>query len=125
MPSSTFQRVLTVLVTYLFIISSFAPFATRATPVHKVKRTGTKQAHLSAPHREGELLVRFRAGISQHDKETIIATHGARIKRDLAGESGVAQLELLLGHDARSVALQMLLSGQVEYAEPNFLITKD
>jgi RHS repeat-associated protein len=125
MLSSVFHRFLIVLLTYLFVISSFAPFATQATPVHKVKPNGSKQEQLSAPSREGELLVRFRAGVSKRDKETIIATHGARKKKEITGESGVEQLELPAGRDARSVALQMLLSGQLEFAEPNFLITKD
>jgi hypothetical protein len=37
-----------------------------------------------APHREGELLIRFRNGVSDRDKAALIAEHGARIKKDLA-----------------------------------------
>ena len=51
--------------------------------------------------------------------------NGVLKKRDLRGESGIEELELPMGRDARSAALQMLLSGQVEFAEPNFLIAKD
>lgn len=69
--------------------------------------------------------MRFRAGVSQRDKSTVIASHGAKKTKGLQGESGIFKLELETGRDARTVALQMLLTGQVEFAEPNFLISKD
>jgi len=78
-----------------------------------------------APHREGELLVRFRSGVSQRDKDTIIAAQNARRKKQLQGDSGVEKLELRAGHDPKAAALEMLLNPQVQFAEPNFLIAKD
>src|ERR1041385_7046274 len=102
-----------------------APFviATRLRSVRKVVNRIQEQA--AAPRREGEILVRFRAGISQHDKDTIVATHGARKKKQLEGDSGVEKLEVLGGRDLPTVVLEMLLNPQVEFAEPNFLIAKD
>src|SRR6185503_853193 len=78
-----------------------------------------------ARYREGEILVRFRNGVSEKDKETIMATHGGRRKKQLKGDSGFEKLELAAGRDAKSVVLQLLLNPQVQFAEPNFLIEKE
>jgi len=68
--------------------------------------------------------VHFRSGVSEKDQETIMATHGARKKKQLKGDSGLEKLELAVGRDAKSVVLQLLLNPQVQFAEPNFLIEK-
>src|ERR1051325_4775365 len=63
----------------------------------------------SPPSHEGELLVRFRPGVSQHDKDTIFATHGVRRKKQLDGDSGVEKLEVV-GRDLLTAVLEMLLN---------------
>lgn len=126
MSSSVSRRIFTaLLLTYVFVVSSFSPFATPVRPVRTVKSNRSTQEQANAAQRKDELLVRFRMGVSNRDKETIRATHGARKKKDLQGESGLEKLELTPGSDSRSVAMQMLLSGQVEFVEPNFVIEKD
>ena len=55
----------------------------------------------------------------------IIAAQSARRKKQLDGDSGVEKLELPGGRDPRSAVLEILLNPQVEFAEPNFLISKD
>jgi RHS repeat-associated protein len=110
---------LVLLLCYVLVLSLFSPFAITG------GLASTSKAQEPAPYREGELLVRFQQGVSQSDKETIIAAHGARRKKQLAGESGVEKLELRPGRDANTAALEMLLNPQVEFAEPNFLIAKD
>src|ERR1051325_8609900 len=110
-------RLTALLLSYLFVASSLVPFAS--------PRRVTKPARAvqNAAHREGELLVRFRPGVSSHDKDTMIATHGARRKKQLDGDSGVEKLEVR--GDLSTAALELLLNPQVEFAEPNFLIAKD
>jgi subtilisin family serine protease len=126
MRTSVFCRTFTaLLLTYLFVISSFSPLAGLATTNGRVNPGRTMRAQTNAPQRAGELLVRFRAGVSKRERETIIATHGARKKEDLKGESGVERLELSPGGEVQTTALQMLMNPQVEFAEPNFLIAKD
>jgi RHS repeat-associated protein len=121
--STTFRRTFSVLVlTYLLAASSFSPFIVPATTAKPIRST---QVRANAAHRAGELLVRFRAGVSERDKELVLAGQGARKKKHLRGESGIEQVELPVGQDAHAVAVQTLLSGQVEFAEPNFLIAKD
>ena len=93
MRSSIFCRRFTaLLLAYLFVGSSFSPVAVLATTFRAVKPNPTMQQQANAPFRPGELLVRFRAGVSLRDKETIVATHGARKKSELQGESGVEKL---------------------------------
>jgi subtilisin family serine protease len=126
MSSSNLRRYfITSLLTYLFVVSSVSPFTASPRSTRTIKATTALQEPATAlPHRAGELLVRFRSGVSKHEKETIIATQGARKKKELAGDSGIEKLELLSGQDVRAAAFQLLLNPQVELAEPNFLIAK-
>ncbi|HEY0763635.1 MAG TPA: S8 family serine peptidase [Pyrinomonadaceae bacterium] len=89
------------------------------------KRVRATQEQAPARFREGEILVRFRSGVSEREKETIMATHGGRNKKQLTGNSGLEKLELAAGRDAKTAVLQLLLNPQVEFAEPNFLIEKE
>lgn len=110
---------------YLLIILLCTPFtiAARSTSI----RTSTRpvQEQPAAPFRPGEVLVRFRNGVSRKDRETIMATHGLRAKKQLRGDSGFETVEFNNGRDTRTVALQLLQNSQVEFAEPNFLISKE
>jgi RHS repeat-associated protein len=108
---------------YVLVILLCAPFATSAKSLAARPAVGLTQE--PAPHRDGELIVRFRGGVSQQDKETILATHGARKSQKLRGDSGFEKLELANGRDPKRTALELLLNPQVEFAEPNYLITKE
>ena len=124
MCSFTLHRtLLAALLSWLFVVSAVSPFAVMATPARTIRSVRSTPPQTVAPYRDGELLVRFRGGISNRDKETIIATHGARKKADLTGESEIEKLEV--SRDPRTVASEFLLSPEVEFAEPNFLIAKD
>jgi hypothetical protein len=126
MYSSALRQAFTaMLLIYVFVISTISPLAIPATNVARMKSLHTTREPSNAPYRHGELLVRFRTGVSNGEKETILTTHGARKKKDLRGASGVETLELLGGRDVRTAAQEMLLNPQVEFVEPNFLIAKD
>src|SRR5215208_2097684 len=102
---SSRRTLVAVLLSYLFVTSSLVPFsaATRSAPVKKTARS--TQATQNAPYREGELLVRFRSGVSPLDKDTIIARHGAQKKKQLVGNSGVEKLELACGPGSKNCGL--------------------
>lgn len=107
-----------------FISSLCLPYSTAARS--SVIPVATKMQQQSvAKYQNGELLVRFRTAVSKRDRDLIIASHGARKKKDLAGESGIEKLELPNGSDVRTVAWQMLLNQQVDFAEPNFIVSKE
>lgn len=78
-----------------------------------------------AAYRSGEMLVRFKAGVSQNDRDMIAATQGARRKKQLRGESAIEKLEFTSGNDPAAMAAQLILNPQIEFAEPNYLIAKD
>ncbi|HUS09111.1 MAG TPA: S8 family serine peptidase, partial [Pyrinomonadaceae bacterium] len=78
-----------------------------------------------AARREGELLILFRSGVSEHSKDTVLTSHGLRRNKQLRGESTVEKVELLGGQTVETVAMQLSLNPEVEFAEPNFLISKD
>ncbi|HJP94768.1 MAG TPA: S8 family serine peptidase [Pyrinomonadaceae bacterium] len=125
MPSFSFCRSLHAILLSYLLVFSFAPTATVARSTSPPRLAHRAQERPLAPNRDGELLVRFRAGVPQLAKDTIIATQGARSRKPLTGESGVEKVELPAGRNVRTAALELLLNPQVEFAEPNFLIAKD
>ena len=110
---------------YVLVVTLCAPLIVAARSLSKARSVLTTQQQSVAPYREHELLVRFRAGTSELVKDTISAAQGARRKKQLRGESGFERLELRTGHDVRTAALELLLNSQIEFAEPNFLISKE
>ncbi len=115
--------IVAALLCYVLLFLMWAPVVTALSLTRKA--AVLVQAHSLPPIREGEVLVRFRAGVSERDKDMIIAAQSARRKKQLDGDSGVEKLELPGGRDPRSAVLEILLNPQVEFAEPNFLISKD
>lgn len=120
------------LLSYALVISLFGPFTIRrvkASPADRNAPIAKKASTLSAGsaaqrggRREGELLIRFRAGVSEQEKSSVFLSHGARRKKQLRGESGVEKLEVPTGQDPQAAAELMRLNPQIEFAEPNFLI---
>lgn len=110
---------------YLLIILLCSPFAVSGNAALRRNLARSTQDQVQTPSRDGELLVRFRDGVSKHDKDTIIAAQGARRKKQLNGDSGVEKLEVGPGRDVQTTALQLLQNPQVQFAEPNFLISKE
>src|ERR1051325_1076305 len=120
---SRFSASIAFFLSYLLLILSFTPFTVSARP--RSKPAALAQEKSPARYRDGELLVRFRDGVSKQDQETIIAAHGARRKQLLEGDSGFEKVELPAGRDAKTAAPQLLLNPQVQFAEPNFIISKE
>ncbi len=110
---------------YLLVTLLCTPFAASGRNRLPTKRARSTQEQTPVRFREGEVLVRFRSGVSEKDKETIMAAQGGRKKKQLKGDSGLERVELAAGRDAKATVLQLLLNPQVEFAEPNFLITKE
>ena len=106
---------------FLLAILTCVPFTGSA---HIPASNPNRMQQPAPQHRDGELLVRFRAGVSRRDQDAIMARHGAQKKHDLRGESGIGKLKVT-SRDVATVALELLLDPQVEFAEPNFLIAKD
>src|SRR4029077_7545909 len=117
-----FRTVISLLLLYVFVISLSALPLTRhtiASPAGKPNpgksRLAPSVANLAQDpqRRAGELLVRFRSGVAQQTKDTVLAAHGTRRKRQLSGESTVEKLEVLGGRNVETVALQLSLNPDV------------
>src|SRR5215831_5928401 len=76
-------------------------------------------------HRQGEVLIRFKEGTSDGDKGNAATAHHVRKRHQLRGLSGVEKFELSGNDDAESAAAQLANDPDVEFAEPNFLVSKD
>ncbi len=125
--SSTHPRTrvgVSLFLSYNLILLLCAPFSVSGVSSFTGKGLSTQETVL-VRYREGEVLLRFREGVSEKDKETIIATHGGRKKKQLKGDSGFERLELAAGRDVKTAVLQLLLNPQVQFAEPNFVIAKE
>src|SRR5215213_2901897 len=119
------HRVLAVLfLSYVLVSTMWTPFTAAERSRFGRTRASEMQERTTPPYREGELLVRFRPGVSQLVKYLIVSTQGGRRKKELRGESGVETLQLTGGREW-SAALELLMNSQVEFAEPNFLIAKE
>jgi len=125
--STTVIRLTSAILLYSLILLLCTPFSTTATGKSgkQLSIAATMAQVQTAARRDGELLVRFRAGASQQARDTVLAAHGARRKKQLRGESSVEKLEVLGGQDPETAALQLRLNPEVEFVEPNFLIKKD
>ncbi len=120
------SSLISLFLAYASILMLCAPFAfagnSSRPPLAPSVSSATAQ---EAPHRADEVLVRFRADASEVDRETILHTYGARRKKQLRGDSRLEKLEFTEERDIQRRALELRLHPQVEFAEPNFLITKD
>jgi subtilisin family serine protease len=117
--------VVSLFLAYQLILLLCTPFSVSGVSSFPARRSTSTQEQAPVRFREGEILVSFREGVSEKEKETIIATHGGQKKKQLRGDSGFEKLELAAGHDAKTTVLQLLLNPQVQFAEPNFLIAKE
>src|SRR6185503_3721371 len=93
--SSTSSRIaafVSLSLSYILVVLLCTPFVVSAKALSKPAVSTQEQS--PARYRDGEILVRFRDGVSSKDKETILATHGVRRKQQLEGDSGFEKLEL-------------------------------
>ncbi|MEO7970852.1 MAG: S8 family peptidase, partial [bacterium] len=119
---------LRLLFSYALLVSTIAPFGPRTVHAGRVERADKSEVSFPSSTktqaREGEVLVRFRAGASEQEKANVAVGHGNK-RRKLRGESGVEKLDLPSGKSAESAALELAQEPSVEFAEPNFLIKPD
>ena len=76
--SSTHRRssvAVSLFLSYLLIVLLFTPFLASGRSSASAKPALPTPEQAPARYRDGELLVRFRSGVSEKDKETIAATH--------------------------------------------------
>ncbi|MDQ3668012.1 MAG: S8 family serine peptidase [Acidobacteriota bacterium] len=132
---------ISLLLVYALIISLLAPLAIKRAQASAETDRGGKEkppavgnanrelslnsATQASGQRSGELLVRFRGGVSEQEKATLAAAHGGRRKGQLRGESGIEKLEVAPGQEVETLVLQLRLNPAVEFAEPNFLIQRN
>ena len=131
-PFRSFVRLTCCLLAYVLTTSLPAPPSWRAaaSPASSTAAgEGTLgaapgKARSDAPSRGGELLVRFGADVTERAREEIASAKGARRKGKLRGGSQLEKLELPPGLDAAAAAEQLRGEPGVEFAEPNFLVTR-
>jgi len=76
-------------------------------------------------HRAGELIVRFRATVSEQEKNSSVENHGAHRSKKLRGDSGIEKLTIPANQDAESAAAELRTNPAIEFVEPNYIVTKD
>jgi hypothetical protein len=127
--SSSLLNALCLLLTYTLVASLCAPFALRrveASPVApapggKASPSATKVEKKKGGWHDGELIIRFREGVSEQDKKALVEGKGARRANRLRGRSRLEKLEMQKGRDVEALAADLRKSPIVELAEPNLL----
>ncbi|MFN2533002.1 MAG: S8 family serine peptidase [Pyrinomonadaceae bacterium] len=115
----------TLFLCWIFFVSFLVPFARPPLNVRRIAPKRAAQTTVAAARRDGELLVQFRPGISELQKNIAASSHGLQRKKVLRGGAGIEKLQLASGQNIETAALQLMLDPSVEFAEPNFLINKD
>jgi RHS repeat-associated protein len=128
--SSVQVNFLSLLLAFALLLSLVAPFTMRrvnAAPAIAGKAVASLASTLSskARYRAGELIIRFRQGASEQDKNTLVANKGARRDKKLQGQSRLEKLRLRAGRDPQVMAAELRQNPLVELAEPNYLIDLD
>jgi hypothetical protein len=125
--SGSFTVYLCLLLSYALMISLLAPSIIPEVSARSVisDSSSSTQNVNREPARAGELLIKFRAGTSETDKNGVALSHGTRRGRRLRGDSGVEKLDVAAGQTPEAFALQLASEPSVEFAEPNFLIAHD
>jgi subtilisin family serine protease len=74
---------------------------------------------------DADVLVRFRAGVSEERVQAIAAQLNDRVEDEIESVEGLATIDDLDGEQAEQVAAEYARLPEVEYAEPNFEIRAD
>jgi RHS repeat-associated protein len=128
---------LSLLLSYLLAVSLFAPFTLKravATPKAKNKNSSEKHAapaavalsdKLKGGRRDNELIVRFREGSSEQERDALVSGKGVKRAKRLRGQSRLEKLETQAGQDMDALVAELRQNQMVELVEPNYLISKD
>lgn len=125
-----------LLVCYALVISLLAPLsarrvaaATAAAPPAKATAgrpaASAGQAKSKGPHKARELMVRFKSGTSEAQRQQLLSFKGARRLKKLKGKSRVEKIEAPANADLEALATEFKALPGVELAEPNYIVTKE
>ncbi|HEV2708507.1 MAG TPA: S8 family serine peptidase, partial [Pyrinomonadaceae bacterium] len=129
-------RLFCLFLAYILFVALIAPFQVRraaASPPSVAPQAAASKTPSAAPqgrsarpsaHRQGELLVRFREGASEQERQAAVENRGARRGKRLRGMPHMEKLLLSPQQDVEALAAQLREDASVEFAEPNFLINK-
>jgi hypothetical protein len=103
----TLRCFLSCFVSYVMLILFCAPFSLsapggRARKVRSSSPVSRPSPQTRGGHRSGELLVRFRSGVTEQDKAIVFLSNGAQRQKQLRGESGIEKLSIPAGQDPDS-----------------------
>ncbi|HEX7318020.1 MAG TPA: S8 family serine peptidase [Pyrinomonadaceae bacterium] len=128
--SHTVTGVFCLSLSCLLVISLCTPFIVRraeAAAGGKLSAPPPASAEVTPKggRREGELLIRFRDGVSEQDKSRVVEAKGAGRGKRLRGGSRVEKLEARHGQDVDALLAELRQNSLVEFVEPNYLINRD
>jgi RHS repeat-associated protein len=128
-------RVLCLSLAYLLLVSVAAPLLPRSVAAtndsHKPAPAPAAASPAAAPAqnsrraRAGEVIIRFREGVSDAEATEFLRGKGARRGRKLRGASRIERVELPAGQEPAAAVAELQQNPAVELVEPNYLLTKD
>src|SRR5205085_4657977 len=91
---------------YTLLVSIFSPFIVHSVKAeqaesgnHLLSATAHQVSTSRGQRREGELLVRFRGGVSEQEKNQIAGAQGTLRTKRLRGESGIERVAVSSGQN--------------------------
>ena len=129
--SPSLQTSLCLTLVYALSLTLFAPFGVQRATANPRKEkkdsiaTHGKPAVKPKARRAGELIIRFREGVSEQVKNALVSAKGASRKKSLRGKSRIEKLALAAGQEPEIIAEQLRYLPSVEFVEPNYLILRD
>lgn len=103
----------------VFLTPHIVKDSERLSEITKEKRKEMDMA--KAPYVEGEVLVKFKDGVSEERAREIIEAENGEILR-VIGETGLYHIRLQKGKDVKETIKRLLQLPEVSYAEPNYII---
>jgi subtilisin family serine protease len=127
--SGSLVNLFSLLLIYTLVLSLFSPFVIRrveAAPAAKPKpQPAATKEEKKGGRRDGEILVRFRQGVSEQDKTRLVEGKGMKRGLRLRGRSRLEKLALKAGQDLDAVLTDLRSNPAIELAEPNYLVGRD
>jgi RHS repeat-associated protein len=112
------------------LVISFVPWWTRGEAAGgassaRLAPTPDRLGSAQTGRRAGEVIIRFRGGITEQEKNAVAHSRGARRAKKLRGDSQVEKLEVRASEDVEALAAELRLNPSVELVEPNYLVKQD
>lgn len=118
-PSRSARTVVSLILLFALVTPASAADRTQSSPLTP-RQPSTPDSVADATHVPGELIVRFRPGMTRGARSNLLRAHGARVQEELS-LSRATLVSLPRAANVRAVAARLTRQAGVLFAEPNYI----